>query len=87
MLAANLRWLSRYRHPRHGARVEVVASLLQVFAEPTALFAGAARVGDRIGVLPVLFHLLWRQDLVADLAAAPLAASTIAVRRSGGAAR
>jgi hypothetical protein len=87
VLAANLRWLSRYRHPRHGARTEVVEGLLQVFAEPTALFAGVARVGDRIGVLPVLFHLLWRQDVVADLAAAPLAASTIVVRRAWGAAR
>lgn len=87
VLAANLRWLSRYRHPRYGTRAELVESLLQVFAEPTALFAGAARAGDRIGVLPVLFHLLWRQDLVVDLAAAPLAVSTIAVRRPLGAAR
>ena len=42
------------------------AALLAVFGEP-ALMAGAYRVGDAIGVLPVLFHLLWRHDLQADL--------------------
>jgi hypothetical protein len=29
-------------------------------------------VGDRLAVLPVLFHLLWCRLLVADLAATPL---------------
>ena len=35
-----------------------------MFAEPVALMAGAAAAGDPIAVLPVLFHLLWRHELV-----------------------
>ena len=29
--------------------------------------AGAEAAGDPIAVLPVLFHLLWRHELTADL--------------------
>jgi hypothetical protein len=83
VLAANLRWLSRYRHPRYGARPDLVDALLGVFVEPTPLFTGAELVGDRIAVLPVLFHLLWRQRLVTDLTGAPLDAA-IAVRCASG---
>jgi len=72
VLAANVRWLSRYRHPRCGRRREVADRLLEVFAEPRPLFEGAAEVGDRLAVLPVLYHLLWRQVLAADLAAGPM---------------
>lgn len=73
---ANLRWLAGYRHPR-CFRPEIAQRLRAVFAEPGPLFAGADAVGDRLGVLPVLFHLLWRQVLVADLDAAPLAATAV----------
>ncbi|MBB4885563.1 TnsA-like heteromeric transposase endonuclease subunit [Streptomyces netropsis] len=73
---ANLRWLARYRHPRcHRASVAEV--LREVFAEPQLLFAGADRVGDRMGVLPVLYHLLWRHELTADLVSRPLGGGTI----------
>ena len=57
VFAANVRWLSRYRHPRCGRREDVAARLLEVFAQPTALFEGADRAGDRLVSLPVLFHL------------------------------
>lgn len=77
VLAANLRWLSRYRHPRHGARTDVVDQLMQAFASPTPLMAGAARVGDPLVVLPALFHLLWQQTLTADLDAAVLAGASV----------
>ncbi|MFI5937816.1 TnsA-like heteromeric transposase endonuclease subunit [Actinoplanes sp. NPDC051494] len=77
VFAANLRWLSRYRHPRHGARTDIVDQLVQAFASPTPLMAGAARVGDSVVVLPALFHLLWQQILAADLDAAVLAGSSI----------
>lgn len=77
VLAANLRWLSRYRHPRHGARIDVVGQLMQAFASPTPLMAGAARVGDPLVVLPALFHLLWQQTLAPDLDAALLAGSSV----------
>jgi len=57
--AANLRWLARYRH-RRCHRAVVAGRLREVFAEPLRLFTGAQRVGDRLAVLPVLYHLLWR---------------------------
>ncbi len=66
IVVANVRWLAGYRHPRHEVPA-VAAPLRQVFAEPYPLMAGAEQVGDPIGVLPVLFHLLWRHELHADL--------------------
>jgi hypothetical protein len=63
---ANLRWLAGYRHPRHNIPA-LSAALRAVFTERMPLQAGAEAVGDPIGVLPVLFHLLWRHVLVADL--------------------
>ena len=48
---ANLRWLSGYRHPRYSV----------------PLMDGAEAAGDPVAVLPVLYHLLWRQELAADL--------------------
>ncbi|MEV0826353.1 TnsA-like heteromeric transposase endonuclease subunit [Nonomuraea rubra] len=66
VVAANVRWLSGYRHPRH-ARDELAATLLAAFDEPAELMAGAQAVGDPIAVLPVLFHLLWQHELVTDL--------------------
>jgi len=77
VLVANVRWLAGYRHPRHGLG-EVVVALRAAFAEPAALMDGAEAVGDPIAVLPVLFHLLWRQQLAADLSR-PLDAGTVVV--------
>jgi hypothetical protein len=45
----------------------LTAALRVAFCEPAPLLSGAEVVGDPIAVLPVLFHLLWRHDLVADL--------------------
>jgi hypothetical protein len=76
---SNVRWLAGYRHPRHD--LPAVAPLLrEVFATPTPLMAGAEAVGNPIGVLPVLFHLLWRHELTADLST-PLHQGTL-VRRA-----
>ncbi|MEO3825075.1 TnsA-like heteromeric transposase endonuclease subunit [Actinomadura sp. B10D3] len=66
VLVRNVRWLSGYRHPRHYD-AEVSARLRAVFTEDVPLRDGAQRVGDPIAVLPRLFHLLWRQELVTDL--------------------
>jgi len=66
IVTANVRWLAGYRHPRHHQPGPADA-LRQVFAAPAALMAGAAAAGDPIAVLPVLFHLLWRRELTADL--------------------
>lgn len=84
VLAANVRWLARYRHPRCGARTGVGDQLRGVFARPTPLFDGVDEVGDRIAVLPVLFHLLWRQVLTTDLTAAPLGPLSVIHRATGG---
>jgi hypothetical protein len=84
VLAANVRWLSRYRHPRCAGRPETADALRRAFAGPAPLLAGAAGAGDSLAVLPVLFHLLWQRDLAADLASGPLGPST-AVRVAAGA--
>ncbi|MFD8719476.1 TnsA-like heteromeric transposase endonuclease subunit [Streptomyces sp. NPDC059629] len=64
--AVNLRWLAGYRHPR-CFRDEAAGQLRAFFAGSAPLMEGAEAVGDPIAVLPVLFHLLWRQELVTDL--------------------
>jgi hypothetical protein len=66
VVTANLRWLSGYRHPRYRLP-GTVALLREVFAVATPLLAGAEAVGDPIAVLPVLFHLLWHQELSVDV--------------------
>ncbi|MFL9655107.1 TnsA-like heteromeric transposase endonuclease subunit [Streptomyces sp. PB17] len=73
---ANLRWLTRYRHHRCH-RAPVADRLREVFTDPLPLLAGAERVGDRLAVLPVLYHLLWRHELTADLTTAPLGTATL----------
>jgi hypothetical protein len=75
-LNANIRWLARYRHPRCAGRAGVAERLREVFATPAPLLAGAQEAGDRLAVLPVLFHLLWRQELTAELAGARLGPAT-----------
>jgi len=72
---ANVRWLAGYRHLRHHLP-EVAKSLRRVFSTPTPLLAAAEAVGDPIAVLPVLFHLMWRHELTADLSA-PLHPATV----------
>ena len=67
VLLANVAWLARYRHQRCGSP-DVGRLLLKAFAGPAPLMAGAAAAGDPLAVLPVLFHLMWRHVLVADLA-------------------
>ena len=79
VFAANVRWLSRYRHPRCAGRPGsgLDAGLLRTFAMDTPLLAGAEATGDRLQVLPVLFHLMWQGRLVAsEFTSAPLGAAT-----------
>lgn len=81
--AANVRWLAGYRHPRHDVP-EITGVLRQVFATPIPLHSGVDAAGDPIAVLPVLpvlFHLLWRGELVVDLSV-PLHEGTL-VRPAG----
>ena len=67
VLTANVRWLSRYRHPRSAGHAGRSADA-GVSAGPVTLMAGVAGAGDPIAVLPALYHLLWRGVLTADLA-------------------
>jgi len=72
---ANLRWLSGYRHPRFGDE-QLEELLITLFACPQPLGQAAQRAGDPIRVRPVLFHLLWRGRLSADLGR-PLGETTV----------
>jgi hypothetical protein len=82
VLAANVRWLSGYRHPRHD-RPPVSGLLREAFARGERLLAGAEAGGDPIGVLPVPFHLIWRDDLLADVSV-PLHDATLVSTRAAG---
>jgi len=82
VLRWNIRWLARYRHPRCAGRSEIAYRLREVFVAPVPLLAGAEEVGDRLAVLPALFHLMWRQELVADLSQTRLGPATL-VRTAG----
>jgi hypothetical protein len=66
LFAANVRWLSAYRHPR-CRRDGIADRLLEAFARPCPLFIGAdeAGRGNRLAALPVLFHLMWNHQLIA----------------------
>jgi hypothetical protein len=66
VLAANQRWIAGYRHPR-CADPATEARLLQAFGPGLPLMEGAEAAGDPLATLPVLFHLMWRQELAADL--------------------
>lgn len=72
--AANLRWLAGYRHPRFGD--EHLEELLISFFTSAQSLSAARQAGDPIRVRPVLFHLLWRGRLSADLGR-PLGETTI----------
>lgn len=76
VFVANLRWLGGYRHPR-CLREETAERLTEAFAQPRPLLDGVAEVGDRLAVLPTLFHLMWSQVLVADLRSAVLGSGTV----------
>lgn len=66
VVTTNLRWLAGYRHLRHRLP-DVAAALMAVLTGSTPLIVAAEQVGDPVAVLPVLFHLLWWQELVVDL--------------------
>lgn len=66
VVAANHRWLAGYRHPR-CQEAGTAARLRAVFAAGRGLMTGAEAAGDPLATLPVLFHLMWRRELTADL--------------------
>jgi hypothetical protein len=77
VLAANVRWLSGFRHRRCGSAAVGGELVRRVAAGPVTVADLVASAGDRLAVLPALCHLLWRGVLEADLTAAPLSARTV----------
>lgn len=76
VLVANLRWLAAYRH-RRCRDAAAADALVDAFTEPRPLAVGAAAAGDRLLVLPTVFHLLWSGVLRAELDTAPLSGTTV----------
>ncbi|WP_404199782.1 TnsA-like heteromeric transposase endonuclease subunit [Streptomyces tauricus] len=67
VLAANLKWLAGYRHPRNAGRPGLMPVVLDAFAQPRPLIEGAETAGDPVSVLPVVFHALWHGQLTTQL--------------------
>ena len=65
------------------AQPGLAARLGEVFAEPGPLLGGAAAAGDPVAVLPVLFGMLWRGELAADLERDLLGPATLVHARGG----
>jgi hypothetical protein len=72
VLAANVRRLSVFRHRRRMNALAGSDLARRVAAGPMTVTDLVALAGDRVAVLPALYHLLWRGVLDADLTAAPL---------------
>jgi hypothetical protein len=68
---------------RGGFDADRAARLREVLSAPLPLADAVRLVGDRLAVLPVLFHLLWTGVLVADLRSASLSGHTV-VGTTGG---
>ena len=83
VLAANVHWLSGYRHRRCLNSV-TGTELVRGLGEPRTVTELVRSVGDRVAVMPTLCHLMWRGVIDADLASAPLSGRTVvrARRRS-----
>ena len=77
VLAANVRWLSGFRHRRCGNAPAGSELVRRAAAGPVTVADLAGCAGDRLALLPALYHLLWRGVLAADLAAAPLSGRTV----------
>ncbi|MFF7717655.1 TnsA-like heteromeric transposase endonuclease subunit [Streptomyces sp. NPDC007988] len=67
VLAANLKWLAGYRHPRNQQRPGLMPAVLEAFTHPRPLLEGAEAAGDPLEVLPALFHALWHGQLTTNL--------------------
>ena len=77
VLAANVRWLSGFRHRRCVNALAGGELVRRVAAGPMTVTGLVAFAGDRVAVLPTLYHLLWRGVLDVDLTAAPLSGRSV----------
>ncbi|MFD9459096.1 TnsA-like heteromeric transposase endonuclease subunit [Streptomyces sp. NPDC059985] len=66
-LAANVRWLAGYRHPRNAGGPERIAAVETAFRVPRPLIEGVRAVGDPMAVWPAVFHALWSGRLSVPL--------------------
>ncbi|WP_406110728.1 TnsA-like heteromeric transposase endonuclease subunit [Streptomyces sp. NBC_01003] len=83
VMAANVRWLAGYRHPRYRGAEDLEEAVLDAFAQPRPLIEGVVAVGDPLQVLPVVYHALWAGRLEAMLDV-PLHERVMVQRASGG---
>lgn len=67
VLAANVRWLAGYRHPRNAGGPERMAAVQEAFRDPRPLIEGIRAVGDPMAVWPAVFHALWSGRLTVAL--------------------
>lgn len=79
VLAANVRWLSGYRHPR-CLDASCAERILEAVAVPATLAEAADRAGDRLAALPSLFHLAWTGAVTLDMRSGPLSPATVVSR-------
>jgi hypothetical protein len=79
---ANLRWVSRYRHPRY-ADAAMKRALLDTFKAPVGLLEGLENAGlPPLQTLPRLYHLMWRRELRMDWSIS-LGPATVICRGAG----
>ncbi|WP_406011698.1 TnsA-like heteromeric transposase endonuclease subunit [Streptomyces sp. NBC_00984] len=84
VVAANLRWLAGYRHPRYRGTPGLQDSVAGAYAVSRPLLNRAASVGDPLQVLPVVYHALWCGQLVTDLNEPLHGGSLVGVSAGGG---
>ncbi|MGW0962549.1 TnsA-like heteromeric transposase endonuclease subunit [Streptomyces gelaticus] len=83
VMAANVRWLAGYRHPRYRGAGGLEGAVLDAFVRARPLIEGVVSVGDPLQVLPVVYHALWtgRLEAVLDV---PLHERVMVQRENGG---
>ncbi|MFF3336916.1 TnsA-like heteromeric transposase endonuclease subunit [Streptomyces sp. NPDC002888] len=67
VLAANVRWLAGYRHPRNAGGPERITAVESAFRQPRPLIEGVHAAGDPAAVWPAVFHALWSGRLTVPL--------------------
>lgn len=67
VLAANLKWLAGYRHPRNQGPAGLMDAVLAAFARPRPMIEGVDAVGNPLMVLPAVYHALWHNQLTVSL--------------------
>jgi hypothetical protein len=78
VLSANLRWLAGYRNTR-VRNATVAARIADALQKVGSASIGdiADTVGERILVLPTLYHLMWTHELVGDIESSLLSAKSV----------